>query len=113
MRHVGTNYFRLVISYLSGNTHVLAIDKNFEFPWKLENRTFACMDQKGLCENGTWVRRRGFPLFAKCAKNGVAVIFQEVVPLPGLHEHLPRRSGAKVQIGCNGNNILDSSTLLC
>ena len=39
MRHVGTNYFRLVISYLSGNTHVLAIDKNFEFPWKLENRT--------------------------------------------------------------------------
>ena len=32
---------------------------------------------------------------------GLAVIFQHVVPLPRPYERRRRRSGAKVQIGCN------------
>ncbi|HEV7220526.1 MAG TPA: hypothetical protein VGN39_16775, partial [Terriglobales bacterium] len=40
------------------------------------------------------------------------VIFQHVVPLPGLHEHRRRRSGAKVQIGCKDLQGADLSRRL-
>jgi hypothetical protein len=43
---------------------------------------------------------------------GLAVIFQHVVPPPRLYEYRRRRSGAKVQIGCNDLQGADLSRRL-
>jgi hypothetical protein len=43
---------------------------------------------------------------------GLAVIFQHVVPTPRPYERRRRRSGAKVQIGCNDLQGADLSRRL-